>query len=92
MQLLLANHDQSKSWVPSNASAFGTKKLVSWINRCLLVLSDYLVHFHTISCFKRKRKEKKKVKTRLLDQYCSSVVSFLIKPNNQVIKIGVFKA
>jgi len=75
MQLALANHDQSKPWVPHNASAFGTKKLVSWINRCLLVLSDYLVHFHTISCFK-----KKKVKTRLLDQYCSSVVSFLIKP------------
>lgn len=86
MQLVLANHDQSKSWVPYNASAFGTE-LVSWINRRLLVLSDYLVHFHTISCFK-----KKKVKTRLLDQYCSSVVSFLIKPNNQVIKIGVFKA
>lgn len=84
MQLALANHDQSKSWVPYNASAFGTKKLLSWINQCLLVLSDYLVHFHTISCFKKK---KKKVKTRLLDQYCSSVVSFLIKPNNQVIKI-----
>lgn len=25
MQLALANHDQSKSWVPYNASAFGTK-------------------------------------------------------------------
>lgn len=57
MQLVLANHDQSKSWVPYNASAFGTE-LVSWINRRLLVLSDYLVHFHTISCFKKKSEDK----------------------------------
>lgn len=52
------------------ASAFGTKKLVSWINWCPLVLSDYS---NPVSCFKGK------VKRRLLDQYCSSVVSFLIK-------------
>lgn len=52
------------------ASAFGTKKLVSWINWCALVLSDYS---NPVSCFKGK------VKRRLLDQYCSSVVSFLIK-------------
>lgn len=64
MQLLLANHDQSKSWVPYNASAFGTKKLVSWINRRLLVLSDYLVHFHTLSCFKRRKKQKQKKKRK----------------------------
>lgn len=35
MQLVVANHSQSKSWVPYNTSAFGTKKLLSWINRCL---------------------------------------------------------
>lgn len=58
------------------ASAFGTKKLVSWINWCLLVLSDYS---HSVSCFKRK------VKTRLLDQCCSSLVSFVIKGKNQTI-------
>ena len=52
------------------ASAFGTKKLASWMNWSLVVLSDYL---HSVCCFKGK------VKTRLLDLYSSTVVSFLIK-------------
>lgn len=74
MQLALANHDQSKSRVPYNASAFGTKKLLSWINQCLLVLSDYLVHFHTISCFKKKKKRKSKDKTvGPVLQFCSVI-------------------
>lgn len=61
------------------ASAFGTKELISWINWCLLVLSDYSVHFHSISCFGG---EKDKTVGPVL-QFCSVISNY-----NQIFQLS----
>lgn len=71
---------------PSPAQRFslqrlGSKELVSWVSRCLPYYFGYL---HSVSCFKRK--------TRLLDQYCNSVGSFLIKTTVWLPKLAYLRS